>query len=333
MFNSFKMFFIVGRGRSGTSLLVSMLDQHSKIVIPPEAVFIMLLYSKYSKNKKLKKEKIFSFYNDIWIERWLEKWDLNKNELKKDFLSLPENASFNDLCKIIYYNYAKKRKKDGDYIIGDKNPQYSLFLKELILLFPEAKFIHIIRDYRDNILSFKKVRFDLKFTTALAYRWVRYNKDILKMKNKYPEKFISVQYEQLLKEPKQELIKICDFLSIKYNPIMLEYYKNQNDCIPVFHKNLKKPILKKNSNKWKKKMDKDDIKKADCICYNLAKEFGYNSSSIKVNVFLLIISLFGIIYGWFSILFEKKFFSLPLFISKKIMDSYRRMVHQSKDYI
>ena len=309
-----------------------MLDQHPNIVIPPEAVFIMLLYSKYSKNN-FNRKKILSFYESIWIEKWLERWNLDKEQLKKDFLLLNNNASFSDLCKIIYRNYAKSNKVNNYYIIGDKNPQYSLFIDKLISLFPEAKFVYIIRDYRDNILSFKKVRFDLKFTTALAYRWVRYNKDILKMKLKYPEKFISVQYEHLLKNPKKELEKICNFLEINYSSNMLEYYKNQNIFMPDFHKNLKKPVMKKNSNKWKKKMDKDDIKKADRICYKLAKEFGYNSSNIKKNLSTIIISLFGIIYGWFSIFFEKMFFYLPLFISKRIMNSYRRMVHQSKDYI
>ena len=276
----------------------------------------MLLYSKYSKYN-FNRKKILSFYKNLWIEKWLERWNLDKEQLKKDLLSLNDNASFEDICRMIYYNYTKNRKNNCNCIIGDKNPQYSLFIDRLISVFPDAKFIYIIRDYRDNILSFKKVRFDLKSTTALAYRWVRYNKDILKMKSKFPEKFISVQYEHLLQKPKEELERICKFLDIEYNSNMLEYYKNQDDFIPDFHKNLKKPIIKKNSNKWIRKMNKDDIKKADLICYNLAKEFGYNSFNIKKNLFIMTISLFGIIYGWFSIFFEKLFFYLPLVVSKR----------------
>ena len=207
----------------------------------------MTIESYLEKIESLNILKIVPVDENIWIEKWLGRWNLDKEQLKKDLLSLNDNASFNDLCRMIYSNYAKSNKVYNYYIIGDKNPQYSLFIDKLISLFPEAKFIYVIRDYRDNILSFKKVRFDLKFTTALAYRWVRYNKDILKMKLKYPEKFISVQYEQLLKSPKKELERICDFLNIKYNSNMLEYYKNQDDCIPDFHKNLKKPVMKKRS--------------------------------------------------------------------------------------
>ena len=69
-----ELFFIVGRGRSGTSLLVSMLNQHPHIAIPPEALYIMILYNKFAKYKTMSKKMIRTFYNYLWIEKCMNRW-------------------------------------------------------------------------------------------------------------------------------------------------------------------------------------------------------------------------------------------------------------------
>ncbi|MCG8571818.1 MAG: sulfotransferase [Spirochaetes bacterium] len=325
-----KFFFVVGRGRSGTTLLASMLNSHPGIAVPPEALFIMTLYSTYCHINRWTTKKLLKFYEDLMTEEWLQNWNLDNEKLKKDLLACKGQTTFSELCKIVYMHYWRASKNNENLVIGDKNPQYSLFVDVLIELFPDAQFIHITRDYRDNILSFKNVRFDLNLTSALAHRWKKYNQMILKMKDKYPEKFLTIRYEDLVAEPETTLRKITSFISIEYHSAMLDFHKNQTQELPSFHKNLKRPIVKQNINKWKSKMSADDIEQADYICDKTGKLFGYYPNRPLRPFFLFWKTLFGRILGSCSMVVEKGYFFLPIFISKKIASTYRKIIHQSK---
>ena len=73
-----KSFFIIGRGRSGTTLLSKLLNEHKQIHIPPESFFILNLLEKY-KNKPLKKNEIVNFVNNLFKENHF----LSSGKLKK----------------------------------------------------------------------------------------------------------------------------------------------------------------------------------------------------------------------------------------------------------
>lgn len=318
-----RMFFIVGRGRSGTTLLTAILNIHPELVVPPEAIFILNLYNKYSK-AHLNQKKIHSFYKDLWLERRIETWNLDHDKLKHELLSQKENTTFSDLCRIIYLNYAKNQGKSENVLLGDKNPHYSLFVNKLLDLFPEAKFIHMVRDYRDCILSYKAEKFDLNETAALAYRWRHYNYAILKQRKLAPEKFSLIRYEDLINRPEVELKKICTFLGVPFFPKMLEHNKYQNENkIFAWQKNIIKPLDKKNIEKWKSMMKKKDFEKADYICRKVGKLFGYRSQPVHKPVIMSLTVIWGIFCGYIMTMMEKFIFYLPLLLRSKLITYYR----------
>ncbi len=53
------MVFIVGCGRSGTTLLQSLLNSHPNIVATPECFFIVMLYPHFSQIKKMERKRCF----------------------------------------------------------------------------------------------------------------------------------------------------------------------------------------------------------------------------------------------------------------------------------
>ena len=85
-----------------------MLSLHEAVPIS-EALFIMILYSKYAKYKNMNKKRIHSFYKYLWIEKCMNRWKIHKEELKKDLMEMDRNAYFSELYRIIYYHYAKDR--------------------------------------------------------------------------------------------------------------------------------------------------------------------------------------------------------------------------------
>ena len=58
-------FFIVGRPRSGTTLLRTLFDAHPNVTIPPECQFIVNLYPKYGKTSNWTESLLLSFHEDL----------------------------------------------------------------------------------------------------------------------------------------------------------------------------------------------------------------------------------------------------------------------------
>jgi hypothetical protein len=318
------LFFIVGRGRSGTTLLQNLLNANPNLAVAREGQFIMMLQKKYMRTK-WDSDKISEFYSDLWREKRLQHWNLGKEQLMRNLLMLGEHATYASLCKIVYAEYAISNGKENVTMLGDKNPIYSLFVGNLLRLFPDAKFIHLVRDYRDNILSYQKVNFDSSNTVALAYRWRKYNEEILKFRRNSPEKFLLVRYEDILLEPEIELSKICKFLGVDYTPTMLEFYKYKQ-YMPQreWHQNLANPLNKDKVFEWGKKMKRKDICHADYVCRDLASWFGYDHQG-NGSFRLWVETRPGVILGWLLTMLEKMVFYIPAKLNTSIINYYRQL--------
>ena len=86
--NRIPFFFVVGRPRSGTTLLRTLFDAHPNVSFPPECQFIVNLYPKYGKIIDWEEKQILSFYHDL-IEQWLfDTWNMDLDKLKKNFTIL-----------------------------------------------------------------------------------------------------------------------------------------------------------------------------------------------------------------------------------------------------
>jgi hypothetical protein len=313
--------FILGRGRSGTTLLTSILNSNASISIAPESLFIMNTYRKYSgsvMDEKATKE----FIQDIWLESRMLSWGLDEKGLLDWLLKYGLNRGFATACEIVYARYAFDQGKSGAKCIGDKNPHYSLFVETLIELFPDAKFIYLVRDYRANIASYKNVQFDSDNVAALSYRWVKYNKMVKAASERYPEKFILVRFEDLVEDGASEVKKICDFLSVPFMVSMLDYYKNDSGVTSEWHKNLNRPLNSEKIDSWNETLSELDVAVAESVCGKMGLELNYipaSSGNIKVHWWLKR----GVILGWSVTKLERILFLLPIGIRSMIIKLYR----------
>ncbi len=316
--------FIIGRGRSGTDLFKSILNAHPDIYIAPEGMFILYLYRKYGSITKWSPSLIENFYNDLWKEERLEEWwDLSPRRLLRALQKLGPDTSFEQLCTKVYRQQAAVHGKGEVNCLGDKNPSYTLFIDQLARIFPTAKFIFLVRDYRDNILSFQKRDFDLSNTAALAERWVAYNKVILSYYNKWPERSFLLTYEALLQQSAKKMEEVCQFLNVTYRPAMLEFYKDQAE-VKRWQQNLKNPIDPGQAYKWKKNMDSTQQAIAESICGKLGEVFGYErqNTSLSRGQQIKIMPARG--QGRLANILERLFFWLPLPLKSFILHLYRR---------
>ena len=320
------VFFLLGRGRSGTSLLRAILDSNPDILVAPEAMFVMHLYGKYRDVRNWNRTRILEFYDDLWTEQRLVKWGLDRDQLRQTLLAVDRSSSFADLCRTVYGQYALSQGRPDTRIIGDKNPHYSLCIAPLVELFPDSKFIHIVRDPRDNILSYQRVRFDVNGTAALAFRWRQYNEAIMQYRLRLPDRFMLLRFEDLVQNPAVELARLCSFLGVTYSSEMLEYYRQERvETQFDWHQNLSKPLDSTRIYAWKKNMDPAEAKLAEVICADVAQELGYALYYTEGSVNLPMRARLDILYGGATTSLEMLTFRVPLPLRTRIVDSYRTL--------
>lgn len=106
--------------------------------------------------------------------------------------------------------------------IAEKTPDHILSLNLIFSIFPDARIIVMIRDGRDTAISLSK-RLEnypqsVRFWRRSIARGMAYENN---------PRVLFVRYEVLVAETETELRRLCQFLSLAYEPAMLEYQKRQ----------------------------------------------------------------------------------------------------------
>jgi hypothetical protein len=292
--------FVIGKERSGTTLLQVILNGHPNISAPPESRFIMLFYSRYGSIKNWTEKDLSNFCNDIFKEKAFKRdWNINKESLLASFITAREVATYSLLCKIIFYHFSFG--KDIKHFF-DKNPIYCNFLPQLKLLFPEAKYIHLVRDYRANIVSHRRV-FMIKRGPDISYRWLKMNMEVENAKSHCPTCFLTIKYENLVSEPEKTVNQFCEFLSIPFYEEMISehsknvypsYKQNNNKKFRSIHQKVFTPITASFVHEWKKVLPSDDISQAEKIAGEYAEKMYeypkiFPAESNRINIFMKLI--------------------------------------------
>jgi len=319
------LFFIVSKGRSGSTLLLNLLDANPHVIVPLESTFLIHLYSKYKYIKKWDKRTIDSYLVDLYrIRKIRRRWKLDKEKIREELYDLLDNnnISYANVSRIIYLNFTSIFPKKEILLVGDKNPIYTFCIKEIKEIYPKAKIIHLVRDPRANVRS-HIVSFNVKFLSFIAFKWYYYNKEVEQKKEVYNDSFFTVRYEDLVETPEKILIDVCDFLNIPYNSESLNFHKKIEDEYGKYkkykegyHASLTKPIDKNKSNKWKSYFNKKQLNIINHICIDSIKKYNYEFSISKLTLFNKFEIISGKLYYKLWQFFVKSFFKSPFWVKK-----------------
>ena len=300
------LFFIVGRPRSGTTLLRVLFEAHPNVLIPPESPFIISLYKKYGNVTSWDEAAIRGFCEDLFKQRYFDKWLIAKEDLYGSLLEMKGENTFQTMVKKVCLTYSSVFNKSEILLIGDKNPAYSLFIHRIHKLFPESKIVHITRDYRDNYLSLTKVNFEVPIVPLVIYRWKFAYRRVQMLKKRCPELIYSIKYEDLATEPERKFKEICGFLSIDYDPSVMSFYQKKSEVEKAYagseeirqvHQSLFNPISTVRMNLWQTEMSRRDIRVADLVAGKSADKAGYKRKYTSFNLGLYLWILPTLIYA------------------------------------
>ena len=211
--------FIGGCSRSGTTLLGAMLGRHPAVVTTPESHFKYRVYR--ALGGEIGASEIGNALEAV-AEHWRFRiWELpvDSDEILQE-LNRPSYAAL--LCRLVE-RYAIQAGKNDAYIWVDHTPENATYATTLLEIFPEARFLHIVRDGRGVAASILPLDWGPNTITRAAHWWVRSVSYGLALERMLPaERIMSVQYETLTREPVARMRAISDFLGIDYQPSMVE---------------------------------------------------------------------------------------------------------------
>ena len=281
--------FILGFERSGTTLLSQLINAHPNAISPPENLLILQFYHKFKNKTSWAKNDIDYLVDNILWEgmKSMNLWGVDKKSLKSALYPLMPNTTYPSIVKKIYTQFIVAKQKKDLRVIVDKNNPFTYHYEKLQKLFPDAKFIFLVRDYRGVFLSrkSKKVFYKSQNPYVSGIMWKTINEKIFyKLENK-----LIVRYEDLIANTEKELTKICAYLNIPFDNSMLDYQENLNAMLEKSQNeqtlkmmkfigaSLFKPIDKTLINNWEHKLSENEIKTLDAICQPFAKKLGYTS--------------------------------------------------------
>lgn len=117
--------------------------------------------------------------------------------------------------------FAAYAAREGKTRWGDKTPAYLAHVGRLATIWPDARFVVLVRDGRDVALSVMKVPFGANNVWAAARSWAGAIRHGREAADRYPGRVLTLRYEDLVERPSQEIATVCNFLGLEYNPDML----------------------------------------------------------------------------------------------------------------
>jgi hypothetical protein len=292
--------FLCGHRKCGTTMFGNLFDGHCELSVFPTDLSIFYGYypvyhiGDYTKDEKLERLESVTFLN---LKRVFDVDDLNildKVDLRKVRDIFYENFDNNDLNKIekildaYLYSFFSVTDKNYESTKWDvvKETSIEIYAQEINNLYPNCKFIQIIRDPRDNYASIKAgsekhySRFGESEKHILASLINRYTHGLLvasrNLKVLGDDKYMVIKYEDLCNNPEVIMKRISEFLSIEFSNSLLvptvlsSSTKGNNWEGDKFYQ-----ITNKNINRWKERLTEKEAKIIEFHFSSLMKKYNY----------------------------------------------------------
>jgi hypothetical protein len=314
-------FLITGMFRSGTTMLARMMHSNPNVVCASDPfapifksyrnVVAKTIEDKFDENSPLNDYYFDKMQNNIFRE--IQKKDFNiavpKDELSalrgrirehcKPYspkiipnLHMLKGSTYVELLDSAVEIIRKSYKKTGENLIGYKEVWVDEMSMHFIKMKKGNKVIHLVRDPRSIVAS----NFSSGATYPLLFLIRQWRKlaSIAWMNEKNNKNIIFIKFEDLILNPKEVAMRICEFLNIEYHVNMIDpnRYKDGNDDFWVQNsshddnnlKGVRQKFNKQSLDKWKSVLSDEVISLIEIFCSYEMKLFGYhNSKKFDIN--------------------------------------------------
>src|ERR1700680_162708 len=284
--------FIAGAAKSGTTLLVSLLDSHPELlVMPQDTAYFPTVLTKYGpRGRRAQFDYITqqSLSNVLFGSRC--KWG------KRDYSNFPtgrfyelfEQAAFDpanaqkDLLVLMVEASAATLGRSLENVSRwvEKTPANRNYISAIFSRFPEAKLLVMLRDPRAMLweqIHLEKTRQRRRFSVYYVVAHWRVAAKLARRVLNGELSGLVVPYEQLVVAPSTSMEKVCDYLEIAFDPATVltptkagRLWPGNSAARIGFSQISTEPVTR-----WERQLSADEVGWVEWHCRELMPEFGY----------------------------------------------------------
>lgn len=284
--------FIAGPAKSGTTLLIALLDGHPELLVfPQETAYFPTVLTKYAPGGRraqfdyLTKQSLAKVlfgapakpgkhdYADFPREEFLERFEFAAFD--------PANAE-KDLLVLMVESYAAMLDIPVDRIKRwvEKTPANRNYIGPIFSRFPHAKLLVTMRDPRAILaaqITLEKTRKTGRFSIYYVIAHWRVAAKLARRVRNQEVSGLVVPYEQLARDPSIVMKKVCHYLDITFDPSTIlkptkvgRSWSGNSATRISFSQVSTEPVTR-----WERELSKDEIGWVEWHCRDLMPEFGY----------------------------------------------------------
>lgn len=273
--------FIVGANRSGTTLLRLLLNAHSRIAIPDELIYLDSHHAgvpiEQWQNPPLSPGEYEAFVDRFLEENCRPLDELDEAQLKADILA--GRPDLKRPYRLALEAWARHHDKER---WGEKTPGNLFYADILLDMFPEAQFLYVVRDPRAGVASMQQVSFfpdDAVFNALSRRKHDTKGRDWLERHVPASQRR-TVQYEELVQQPKSTIQSVCQFLDEPFEPAMLQFHTDadrymKDDAQQNYNAAATRPITDDRVDAWKRQLTVEQVAVVEHVCADVMRDFEY----------------------------------------------------------
>jgi hypothetical protein len=276
---------VLGCVRSGTTMLRAMLDSHPELAVPPESYFVAPALQQQARyatgaGRPIDLDRLLA---DIAADRSFPDWVLGPDALTE--VRSEPRATVADALLALYRAYAHQQGKPR---AGDKTPSHLLHIDLLAASFPQARFVHIVRDGRDVVPSIQGMSFGPdRFAEGIFFWERRVERGLAGGEMLGPERYRQIRYESLVADPEGVLREICPFLGLEYSEDMVRYHERADDLLDGMRatrhvQGVRKPPTT-GVRDWRTALAPHDVALFEALAGDLLDRLGYERSGRPIS--------------------------------------------------
>jgi hypothetical protein len=262
-----------------------MLDRHSAVAVTPETHFVEQMAPRFQPSWPNPEER-----PDIGPHAFLERMltDTRLVDLRLDAVNVLECLGDRPLTPGNVFDsilrcYAASHDKP---LVAEKTPGHLHYLPLLLDWFPDARFVWVIRDGRDAVLSMRRLPWVSLPLWDLCLRWRRNMNELRRFERLYPHRVHRVRYETLLQQPDREVARLCAFLDVPYEPLEPEPVANgeSSPVVPDWELDWKgratAPLDPSRIEAWRNEASEREIQLMECLMGRQLEALGYRPTTL-----------------------------------------------------
>ncbi len=277
--------FIVGSGRSGTTLAASLINRFPRVHVAKETGFISRaigLLEAVGSDRPI--DELVRLTN-AWLsaESWSNRASENGFVRFRQEAGLGSNAAA--FVRYVWQLDSLRASSDLD-VIGDNTPAYVWAIPKLESIFGDARYIHMVRDPRDVVASMMDMRFGGETAVTAALDWQANIGAWLAAERIVPAaRRMELRYEDLCRNPGAELARVARFLGQEGTSAETALASQPSDADEFgaararpHHRRLKTPLTAARIGAYRSRLTESEIAAIESITQPMMAAYGYESN-------------------------------------------------------